>query len=48
MLKIVSSQENSMATIRSMEIQMGQIAKQIAQLAEGQIGQFSANTTTNP
>jgi len=46
--KIVSTQENSMATNRSMEIQMGQMGKQIAQIAEGQIGQFSANTTINP
>jgi len=46
--KIVSSQENNIATIRSMEIYMRQMVKQIAQIAEGQIDQFSANTTTNP
>ena len=49
--KIVSTQENSMATIRSMETQIGQLAKQMSQLTqtvEGKIGQFSANTTTNP
>jgi len=48
--KIVSLQENSMATIRSMETQIGQIAKQMPQLAQiidEKIGQFSANTITN-
>jgi len=37
-----------MATIRSIEIQMGQMTKQIAQIVEEQISQFSGNTTTNP
>jgi len=34
-----------MTTIRNVETQVGQIAKQ---LAEGQSGQFSANIQTNP
>ena len=49
--KIVSTQENGMATVRSMETQIGQLAKQMSQLTqtvEGKIGQFSPNTTTNP
>jgi len=49
--KTVSAQENSMASIRSMETQIGQLAKQMSQLTQtvdGKIGQFSANTTTNP
>ena len=46
--KIVSAQENNIAMIKSMDIQMGQMAKQIAQIAEGQIRQFSTNNTTNP
>ena len=43
--KTMIVQEKSKATIRSIDIQMGQMAKQIA---EGPIGQFLAKTTTNP
>jgi len=32
--KIVSSQENNMSTIRSMETQIGQITKQMTQIAQ--------------
>ena len=49
--KTVSAQENSMASIRSMETQIGRLVKQMSQLTqtvEGKIGQFSANTTINP
>ena len=49
--KIVSAQENGMASIRSMETQIGQLVKQMSQLIQtidGKIGQFSTNTTTNP
>jgi len=46
--KIVIAQENSMATIRSIEIQMGQMAKQIAQIANALSYKFSANTITHP
>jgi len=42
--KIVITQENSMTTIRSIEIQMGQMAKQIAQITNEQIDEFSGNT----
>jgi len=45
---IVRAQDNSMAMIRSIEIQKGKLAKQIAQIAEGQSGQFSVNSQTNP
>ena len=41
----MASQENNMAAIRNIEIQVGQIAKQ---LVERQSGQFSANAQTNP
>ena len=47
----MSSQENSMATIRCMQTQIGQITKQMAQIAQivdEKIGQFSANTSSNP
>ena len=44
---IVRAQDNSMAMIRSIEIQMGQLTKQIAQIAEEQSGQFSVNRQTN-
>jgi len=43
--KLVVTQENSMATIRNIKIQMGQMAKQIA---ERQSGQFLVNNQTNP
>ena len=43
--KLVVTQENSTATIRNIEIHMGQMAKQIV---ERQSSQFSPNTTTNP
>jgi len=33
--KLVVPQENNMATIRNMEIQMGQLAKQIAESQSG-------------
>jgi len=46
--KIVIVQEKSMATIRSIEIKIGQMAKQIAQIANGLNDKFSANTITNP
>jgi len=46
--KIVITQEKSMATIRSIEIQMGQVAKQIAQITKGLSDKFSSNTITNP
>jgi len=42
---IMASQKNNMATIRNIEIQMGQMTKQIA---ERQSGQFSVNAQTNP
>ncbi|XP_068465847.1 uncharacterized protein [Phaseolus vulgaris] len=45
--KIVSAQDNSMAMIRSIKIQMGQLTKQIAQIPEEQNGQFSVNSQTN-
>jgi len=45
--KIMSAQDNSMAMIRSIEIQMGQLTKQVAQIAEEQNGQFSVNSQTN-
>jgi len=45
--KIVSTQDNSMAMIRSIEIQMGQLTKQIAQIAEEQSGQLSVNSQIN-
>jgi len=41
----VRAQDNNMAMIRSIKIQMGHLAKQIA---EGQSGQFSVNSQTNP
>jgi len=44
--KLVIIQEKRMATIRIIEIQLGQMAKQIAQITEGPTSQFSANTTT--
>ena len=44
---IVRAQDNNMAMIRSIEIQMGQLTKQIAQIAEEQNGQFSVNSQTN-
>ena len=44
---IVRAQDNSMAMIRSIEIQMEQLTKQIAQIAEEQSGQFSINRQTN-
>ena len=40
MKAIMASQENNMAVIRNIEIQVGQIAKQ---LAKRQSGQFLAN-----
>jgi len=45
--KIVSAQDNNMAMIRGIEIQMGKLVKQIAQIVEGQSGQFSVNSQTN-
>ncbi|XP_068492294.1 uncharacterized protein [Phaseolus vulgaris] len=45
--KIVSAQDNSMAMIRSIEIQMRQLTKQISQIVEEQSGQFSVNRQTN-
>ncbi|XP_068504555.1 uncharacterized protein [Phaseolus vulgaris] len=44
---IVKAQDNSMAMIRSIKIQMGQLTKQIAQIPEEQNGQFSINSQTN-
>jgi len=41
----MASQENNMATIRNIEIEVGLIVKQ---LAERQSGQFSSNAQTNP
>jgi len=41
----MDSHENNMATIKNMEIHMGQMSKQ---LAERQNGQFSINNQTNP
>jgi len=41
----IVSQENTMTTIRNIEIQVRQISKQ---LVEGQSSQFSVNTKTNP
>jgi len=40
--------EKSMAMIRSIEIQIGQMAKQIAQTTKGLGDKFLANTITNP
>jgi len=45
MKAIKASHQNNMATIKNMEIQMGQMAKQIT---ERQSGQFSVNVQTNP
>jgi len=45
MKDIMANQENNIAEIGNIEIQVGQIAKQ---LAERQSGQFSANAQTNP
>jgi len=41
----MANQENNMVTIRDIEIQVGNFAKQ---LAERQSDQFSANVQTNP
>ncbi|ESW04973.1 hypothetical protein PHAVU_011G141100 [Phaseolus vulgaris] len=41
----LASQENNMEAIRNLEMQIGKIAKQ---LAERHSGQFLANTQTNP
>nr|KYP35611.1 hypothetical protein KK1_043343 [Cajanus cajan] len=41
----MSNQKNTDASIKNLEIQVGQIAKQ---LAEQQKGSFSANTEQNP
>ena len=46
--KIVSAQDNSMAMIRSIEIQMRQLTKQISQIVEEQSGQFLVDNQTNP
>ena len=45
MAKLVVNQENSMTTIRNIEIQKGQMAKQ---LPERHNGQFSVNYQSNP
>ena len=44
---IVRAQDNNMAMIKSIDIQMGQLTKQIAQIPEEQNGQFSVNSQTN-
>jgi len=44
---IMREQDNSMAMIRSIEIETGQLAKQIAQITEGQSGQFPINNQPN-
>ena len=41
----LANQKNTDASLRNLETQVGQIAKQ---LAEQQEGHFSANTKTNP
>jgi len=41
----LSNQQNTKASIRNLETQVGQLAKQ---LANNQGSQFSANTQTNP
>jgi len=41
----LTNQKNTEALIRNLEIQVGQLAKQ---LSYQQAGQFSANTQTNP
>ena len=41
----MTNQKNTEALIRNLEIQVGQLAKQ---LSYQQAGQFSANTQTNP
>nr|XP_007133334.1 hypothetical protein PHAVU_011G170900g [Phaseolus vulgaris]ESW05328.1 hypothetical protein PHAVU_011G170900g [Phaseolus vulgaris] len=41
----LSNQKNTEASIRNLETQVGQLAKQ---LADNQGSQFSANTQTNP
>jgi len=42
------NQENSTTTIKNIEIQMGQMAKQIAQIIERQSDQFSVTNQINP
>ena len=41
----MTNRKNTEASIKNLEVQVGQLAKQ---LAESQGGSFSANTTTNP
>ena len=43
--KLVIMEENSMTTIRNIEIQMGKVAKQFEEI---QRGQFSVDNQTNP
>jgi len=43
--KLVIMEENSMATIRNIEIQMGKVAKQFEEI---QSGRFSVDNQTNP
>jgi len=43
--KLVIMEENSMATIRNIEIQMEKVAKQFEEI---QSGQFSVDSQTNP
>ena len=43
--KLVIMEENSMATIRNIDIQMGKVAKQFEEM---QRGQFSVDNQTNP
>uniref|UniRef100_A0A151UE97 Uncharacterized protein n=1 Tax=Cajanus cajan TaxID=3821 RepID=A0A151UE97_CAJCA len=41
----ISNHKSTEASIKNLEIQMGQLAKQLAEISSGN---FSANTHTNP